>query len=108
MLASPQVTYQDPQRQVVAVRLYDEGAFPNNDALPALLYRSAFQLRGVDEKPALIERTFARNGWTNSWRDTVYDYHHYHSTAHEVLGCFSGHAKVQLGGPEGPVFELTP
>ena len=27
--------------------------------------------------------------------------HHYHSTAHEVLGIYSGRVRVQLGGPRG-------
>lgn len=51
----------------------------------------------------MIERAFEQHGWSNGWRDGVYDYHHFHSTAHEVLGCYGGRAQVQLGGPEGPI-----
>ncbi|HKU36722.1 MAG TPA: hypothetical protein VJR89_01210 [Polyangiales bacterium] len=43
-----------------------------------------------------------RHRWSGGWRDGVYDYHHFHSTAHEVLGCYSGRSTLQLGGPNGP------
>ncbi|WP_134724412.1 cupin [Paracoccus luteus] len=57
--------------------------------------------------PAWFERTFAANGWTGAWRDTVYRWHHFHSTTHEVLGCHAGSARIQLGGPDGPVHDIT-
>ena len=41
------------------------------------------------------------------WRDGVYDFHHYHSTAHEVLGCYAGRATLQLGGPDGPTVTIA-
>jgi uncharacterized protein YjlB len=50
---------------------------------------------------ATIEKIFQQNQWGNSWRNGIYNYHHYHSTAHEVLGIYSGYAKVQMGGPVG-------
>jgi len=49
---------------------------------------------------------FERNGWTNSWDAGIFTYHHYHSVTHEVLGIYTGKARVQLGGDSGPVLEL--
>ncbi|HMJ11139.1 MAG TPA: hypothetical protein VK524_07005 [Polyangiaceae bacterium] len=90
----------NPSARIEALRLEDDGTYPNNGALPALHYRRAFAL--PPREPArVIERCFHANGWSNGWRDGVYDCHHYHSAAHEVLGCYAGTARVQLGGPQG-------
>ena len=48
-----------------------------------------------------FEKTFARNGWPPAWRYTVYDYPHYHSTTHEVIGVFRGKADVHFGDDAG-------
>jgi len=86
--------------------LEDDGMFPNS-RLPLLLYRRAMRLPGHD--PATIfEQLFAANGWHGSWRNGIYPYHHYHSTAHEVLGVYRGSARVQLGGERGVVQEVHP
>src|ERR1043166_8878180 len=82
---------------VSAYQLQDDGIIPNNPKLPLLVYRHALTLG--DEDPAtVIESLLEENSWGGSWRDIIYPYHHYHSTAHEVLVVFSGEAKVQLGG----------
>lgn len=54
-----------------------------------------------------FEALFAQNGWTGSWRNGVYDFHHYHTGTHEVLGCYAGEAVVRFGGPDGADVRLT-
>jgi uncharacterized protein YjlB len=81
--------------------------FPNND-LPLLIYKDAITLNQTGNQNAVIfERLFRKNDWKPSWRDGIYDYHHYHSSAHEVLGIYGGHAKVQFGGPLGVVQDVA-
>lgn len=80
--------------------LTDDGTFPNNEKLPLLIYREAIDLEG-GSGAAAVEQLLHGNNWTNSWRNGIYSFHHYHSTAHEVLGIYSGSARVQLGGREG-------
>lgn len=48
-----------------------------------------------------FEKRFAAHGWRPQWRDTIYDYHHYHLTGHEVLGVAAGSGTLVLGGPGG-------
>jgi len=40
------------------------------------------------------------------WTDTIYDYTHYHSNAHEVLGIAEGKVMLKLGGENGRVVRL--
>jgi uncharacterized protein YjlB len=59
--------------------------------------------------PATVfEALFGANQWGASWRNGVYGYHHYHSTAHEVLGVYGGAAQVQFGGERGLVLRVGP
>src|SRR4051812_43941750 len=75
----------------------DRGGFPNS-RLPLLVYPEA-----VPPDPDAIEDIFARNGWSGAWRNGIFDYHHFHSIAHEVLGFARGEVRVCFGGPEGRV-----
>lgn len=54
-----------------------------------------------------IVRLLHRNNWGNNWIDGIFDFHHFHSNAHEVLVIAAGSAEVQLGGPKGKTFELS-
>lgn len=91
----------------VVVKLFKEnGGFPNNGKLPLVVYRQAFMLP-KDGAPDQIERLVKENRWGNTWRWGLYDYHHYHSTAHECLCIFSGSVRVQFGGPRGAVIEAA-
>lgn len=70
-----------------------------------LLYRKPVRLAG-DDPAAILEELFAANGWSGSWRNGIYPSHHYHRTAHEVLGIYRGSATLQLGGECGVVQEV--
>ncbi len=78
----------------------DDGTIPNS-RLPLLVYRAA-----VPADAAAIERVFAANRWPPAWRDGVHPFHHFHSTAHEVLGVARGKASVLFGGPRGKVLTV--
>ena len=89
--------------QIETYHFKDDGIIPNN-ALPLLVYKFAFP---VGESIAeVMEETFASHNWTNSWRNGVFPYHHYHSITHEVLGVYAGSATLHLGGGHGEKLEV--
>ena len=93
----------DPQ----AFRFDDDGETPNNPRLPLLLYRGAVSLAGAADPAAVFEKTFARHGWSDSWRNGIFDFLHFHPHAHEVLGIARGRARVEFGGARGQQVELA-
>jgi len=87
----------------------DDGAVPNNPALPALIYEGALDLAKSMAPAAEIEDLFRANGWGHGmWRDGIYPFVHYHAMIHEALGIAQGSARVQLGGHRGETFEFRP
>lgn len=83
----------------------DDGTFPNSH-LPLVLYRQAIALAPHDPAASIAER-FHDEGWEGVWRNGIYTFHHYHSTAHEALGIARGTVTVQLGGPRGRTLDLA-
>jgi uncharacterized protein YjlB len=71
-----------------------------------LVYRAVLDQR--EGKPEPFEELFNGHGWSRTWRDGIYDYHHFHTTAHEVLGVVRGRVRVEFGGPGGVQIQLEP
>lgn len=95
----------NPNPHVTAHQLADDGRIPNS-RLPLLLYRGVLPLTNGAALPASVQDLFRRNEWAGTWVNGIFDYDHYHSTAHEVLGCFSGSARVRFGGDRGLVVDF--
>jgi uncharacterized protein YjlB len=93
-------------RKAHRFRFKDDGVIPNHPKWPLVLYRSPLRFPNSLDPAALLEDLFERNGWNDSWRDGIYDYVHYHSRTHEVLGIARGNARVQFGGPQGRTLAL--
>jgi len=76
-----------------------------NSTLPVLLYRSVLSPHAAGKARA-FRAHFKRTGWAGIWTDTIYDYTHFHSNAHEVLGIAEGKVTLRLGGEDGSLFRL--
>jgi uncharacterized protein YjlB len=91
---------------ILNFKIRRKGYFPNN-RLPVVIYKSAVNLPQQKNKAAdIIQRIFLRNGWSNSWRNGIYDFHHYHSVTHECMGVCMGYAIIIIGGPGGRKVKL--
>ncbi len=96
---------QDAQPAGSNIRHYllaDDGTFPNS-RLPLLLYPAV--LDPADPDPAAaFEQRFQANGWPGAWRNGVFGFHHYHSTAHPTRRwAFSGDVRgFSLAEHPGP------
>lgn len=86
---------------VITRLLKDTGTIPNSH-LPVVIYQGALDLP-KDDPAAAIESLIHANDWGNDWRNGIFTYHHYHSTAHEALLVYGGSAKVLLGGESGVI-----
>ncbi len=94
----------------------DDGTFPNS-SLPLLVYPAALvagaggaagTAAALEARARGFEALFASHGWPPAWRDGIFAYHHYHSTAHEALGIAAGTMRVQLGGDRGIEVDAGP
>lgn len=79
---------------------------PNHPWLPVLHYQGVMPPEQRDDAASWFERRFTANGWGGLWRNGIFAFPHYHSTAHEALGIARGHASVRLGGVRGTTVEL--
>jgi uncharacterized protein YjlB len=93
-------------RKPHAVRFKDDGLVPNHPRWPLIIYRGAVDLDERHDPAAVIEDLLEANGWGGSWRNGIYDYVHYHSRIHEVLGIAGGKGRVRFGGSKGRIFTL--
>jgi hypothetical protein len=83
--AEPFATFIGPQEdpmKIEILRLEPHEWIPNHPSLPVVLYRNALMPTDVEATAAGFETMFRNHGWPPQWRNGVYDYHHYHSTAH--------------------------
>lgn len=78
----------------------EDGSIPNS-ALPLVIFRQCLQ----DDEEA-VRATLESNNWGDIWVNGIYDYHHYHSTAHEVLVILQGTATLELGGENGKTLDV--
>ena len=82
----------------------DDGDVPNS-RYPLIVYAGAIDVAAGDPAVA-FERLFALHGWGDGWRNGIYPFHHYHTTAHEVLGIAEGEAEVRFGGEAGETLHV--
>lgn len=94
---------QDDLSNIIVRHFADDGIFPNNAELPLVIITSVLDRKKVSAEK--FERLFTRNDWPAAWRNGLYDCHHYHSTAHEVLGIYSGWVEACFGGPGGEILK---
>jgi len=93
-------------RKANVTKFKDDGVIPNNARWPLVLYRGAVALPDNLDPAAIMEDMFGENGWGDSWPNGIYDYVHYHSRIHEVLGIARGNGTVRFGGNNGRTLQL--
>lgn len=91
----------------VRMKFRDDGYIPNNPKLPMLLYRKVMRFQRNHDRAATLEAVFEEHSWGQAWRNGVYDFVHYHSMIHEVLGVARGSASLRLGGNKGRTVKVS-
>jgi uncharacterized protein YjlB len=83
------------------------GRVPNS-RFPVLIYHGAVTIDAGPDPAGAVIAGFRKNNWLNNWRyPGIYDYYHFHSTTHEVLGVVSGQMTLRLGGEGGSEVSLA-
>jgi uncharacterized protein YjlB len=85
--------------KTVSFSFVDDGDVPNSK-YPLIAYQGVIDPEDGDSAVA-FETLFQSNGWGGGWRNGIFPFHHYHSSAHEVLGIARGEATVRFGGEAG-------
>lgn len=89
-----------------SLHLRGTGSVPNNPRCALLHYKNVCS-GDAQTIASTFEAMFAANGWPPAWRNGVFAHHHFHTTAHEVLGVYSGSAEVTVGGEGGEVVAIA-
>ncbi|WP_110650462.1 cupin domain-containing protein [Salinicola peritrichatus] len=95
----------EPGPETLSVDTDATSGFPNSP-LPVLIYRRFIDATTGDPA-ASFETLFERHHWPPQWRYGLYDFDHFHSTAHEALGVYRGRAHIRLGGPNGSEHDIA-
>ena len=89
------------------MKFRDDGYIPNNPRLPLIYYRTALHFSREHDPAAVLEAVFNAHSWGQAWRNGIYDFVHYHSMIHEVLGVARGSALLRLGGNKGKTVKVA-
>lgn len=87
---------------------FSQNGMVPNSRFPVLIHRNAVTASTGTDPADVIMAGFRRHNWLNNWRyPGIYDYYHFHSTSHEVLGVASGQMTLRLGGEGGSEVNLA-
>ena len=106
-IAEKATGWRRPEHAPALLRECKPQTYPSQPSEVAPYYLQARRpaARGPDPA-AVFEELFESRGWGSSWRDGIYDYAHYHSRTHEVLGIARGSGRVRFGGKKGRALTL--
>src|SRR3954462_10935626 len=78
---------------------------PNHPSFAVLVYHDVEPAASGDADA--VRALFAEHGRRAAGGAGVFDFHHFHSTSHEVLAVVAGTATLELGGPQGQAFDVA-
>jgi uncharacterized protein YjlB len=96
--------HQEQMPQIQTFHFDNDGHIPNHPTLPLLLYPGV--LAEEQNRISACRALFERHQWGGVWVNGVFSYHHYHSSAHEVLAVANGSAQIRFGGPHGTSLQV--